>query len=682
MNRSCKASFYAVITLTLALVALPGGAVGREHRDTGDGYPVSMKDSGNHVIVVKEKPRHVVSLVPTATDIIYALGAQDSLVGVTYHSTYPAGVNDKTVVGGFFRPCVERIAELKPDVIFFSDIQKDVEGHFRKSGTVLIQINNRSMDDGYRTIEMLGKVFNQEEKAAEIIARIKAQVAKVAKKTARIPESERKRVMRLMGLKHVMTPGDDSFQNEFIRAAGGIPPKLGKSGPVATMTKEEWQEFNPQVVYYCGREWELSKKYFDKPGWRDVDAVRNKNFHRFPCELTCRASVYMGDFIAWLAATVYPDVFHDEKANVTKEEPIGSKDLKLDLDYVESARIVTSMIRDFPHQTLLIDLKEPMAAVSSLEGAVTAVESIGNHHLPPPAWNLGHAMQLKDLKALVCKILGREPGKTSVLFTGAEMDHLSVQKRQFKDMVVYALVTAGVEANAMRAGVDVGNFYEPRPGTINILILTNLRLTPRAMTRCIIGATEGKTAALQDLDIRSTYTPTAQATGTGTDNIIVVEGRGAGVDNAGGHSKLGELVAKAVYAGVKEAVVEQNGLTARRNVFKRMRERKIDVLGITNKCMQLPPGKAERMSKKLEGLLLQPKYAGFIESAFALSPAYEKGLVCNAASFEAYCKLMAGQIAGTKVDSMKQFIKPEAAPKVVRMAFDALINGLLNRESK
>jgi iron complex transport system substrate-binding protein len=680
MNNPSKGLLYAIMAMILALTTLPGSAAAPVHGDAGHGYPVSLKDSGNHFVVLKQRPRRVVSLVPTATDIIYALGAQAALVGVTYHSTYPAEVNTKAVLGGFFRPSVQGITTLKPDAIFYSAIQKEVEEHFRKSGIVLIQVDNRTMEDGYRTIEMLGKVFHCKEKAAQIVAGIKAQVTKVGKKTARIPESKRKRALRLMGMDRIMTPGDDSFQNEFIRAAGGIPPTLGRNGPITAMTKEEWQEFNPQLIYYCGKEWELSKKYFDKPGWRDADAVRNKNYVRFPCELTCRASVYMGSFIEWLAANMYPEEFHDKNANVTKEETVGSKELELGLDYIAAARIVTSMIRDFPHQTLLIDLKEPMSAISSLEGPVSAIESVGNHHLPPPAWNLGHAVPLKEMKSLVCGIIGKEPAKTSLLFTGAKMDNLSIQKQQFKDMIVYALVTAGVEINAVRAGTDTGNYYEP--GTINILILTNVELTPRAMTKSIIAATEGKTAALQDLDIRSSYTPSAQATGTGTDNIIVVQGRGPRLDNAGGHSKMGELVSRAACAGVKQAIAKQNGLVARRNIFKRMSERKIDAFGITTRCMALPPDKAQRMAASLENLLLQPRYAGFIESAFSVSSAYEKGLIHDLAPFKGYCKAIAEQIAATKVDSMNPYIKPEAAPKVIRMAFDALINGVRNRPSE
>ncbi len=72
-------------------------------------------------------------------------------------------------------------------------------------------------------------------------------------------------------------------------------------------------------------------------------------------------------------------------------------------------------------------------------------------------------------------------------------------------MTVYALVTAGVESNAVRMSVDEGRFYEP--GTINVILMTNMKLSSRARTRAIISATEAKTAAMEDLDVRSSASP-------------------------------------------------------------------------------------------------------------------------------------------------------------------------------
>ena len=85
-------------------------------------------------------------------------------------------------------------------------------------------------------------------------------------------------------------------------------------------------------------------------------------------------------------------------------------------------------------------------------------------------------------------------------------------------------------------------------------------MTDGAMARAIITATEAKTAAFQELDIRSTYTPENQATGTGTDNMVIVSGMGQLVDSAGGHVKMGELIARATKRAVVEALVKQDGI--------------------------------------------------------------------------------------------------------------------------
>ncbi len=187
---------------------------------------------------------------------------------------------------------------------------------------------------------------------------------------------------------------------------------------------------------------------------------------------------------------------------------------------------------------------------------------------------------------------------------------------------VIALVTAGVHGNAMRASRDAGSFYEP--GTINILLPTSARLTWRAMTRAVITATEAKTAALQDLDIRSSYHPRRfVATGTGTDNNIVVQSAGVTIDNAGGHTRMGELIAAAVHDAVVAAVFHQNGLGITRKIFQRLQERRIGVHDLVRPAAC--DGATGDIAQELETALLDPANAAFVEAALSLSDAQQAG---------------------------------------------------------
>ena len=194
--------------------------------------------------------------------------------------------------------------------------------------------------------------------------------------------------------------------------------------------------------------------------------------------------------------------------------------------------------------------------------------------------------------------------------------------------MVYALVTAGVKSNALRMGKDEGNIMSRAPSTL--FCLTNMKLSTRAMTRAIISATEAKTAALMDLDVRSTPTPaTYQATGTGTDNILVVQGTGVSIENAGGHTKMGELIAGAVYQGVMEAVAKQNALVPGRNVFQRLYERHISPHELVSEAQCDCMAKKGEAVAALEEILMNPRYAGFLEAAFALSNDYRRGLILD-----------------------------------------------------
>ena len=78
------------------------------------------------------------------------------------------------------------------------------------------------------------------------------------------------------------------------------------------------------------------------------------------------------------------------------------------------------------------------------------------------------------------EVLGLSPEKTSLLLTGADMKNLAVESAEYKSFKAYALATAGAKSNALRASVEEGKYLEP--GTINIIVLTNRSLTPRAMS--------------------------------------------------------------------------------------------------------------------------------------------------------------------------------------------------------
>lgn len=620
-------------------------------------------------------PQRVVSLVPAATEMLVAVGAGDALIGMTSHDTLPVNQGKKEIVGGFVLPSLERIEALHPDLILVSNLHGKVKKRFQDQCAVVELPPVHSLEQALERLNDLGILLGRGQEAKALAASIREELALIRAKVEPIPADKRQRVMRLMGQAPLMTPGDDSFQNDFIRGAGGIPPHFGRNGEAIVVSPAEIVRFNPQVIYVCGDA--ATEAVLANPALQKIEAVKHKKVFSFPCEFTCRAGVNMGGFVSWLAARVYEQEFSDPAHQAYPDQMLEARPVALPLPYVRQALVQKSRIRDFINKTLVVDFTTPQRILSTLEGMREGVMSVGNHYYPPPSWGLGHTNGLDGLRQTVTAALARPAAQTSLLFTGADMDHLVVAEKSFRGLTVYALVTAGVKTNAMRMAKDSGNFYEP--GTINIVLLTNARLSEQAMSRAIITATEAKGAALTDLDIRSTYSPNYAATGTGTDNLLVVQGEGPGVNGAGGHTKMGELIAAAVYDGVRQAIAGQNMITAGRSIFARLEERRIHLASL------LPPEPEEcsmnhrQLVAAVEDALMQPEYAGFMAGSLAMSDAAQSGLA-DPQGHESWARAVAARLAGHAVEPWHKRFPEGQLPPLVAKALEALVNGICARE--
>ncbi len=238
------------------------------------------------------------------------------------------------------------------------------------------------------------------------------------------------------------------------------------------------------------------------------------------------------------------------------------KEIKIDLEGTK-AKIVYHQFQGTETKTFLAYFTKARKCLSTMEG-YKEVEVVGNHFNPPSLWELVH-QNIKDYENKIFSDLNLSLAKTAMILTGADMDNIAIKKEEYQEFEVFAAATAGVKSNAQRIGVDKAGSLERNGrfeslGTINIIVLTNASLSEGALTRGMITLTEAKVIALEDLDIRSSYNPEIRATGTGTDNAIIVGGEGPRINYLGGHAKMGELVARAVTSVVKQTIFKQNGI--------------------------------------------------------------------------------------------------------------------------
>ena len=243
------------------------------------------------------------------------------------------------------------------------------------------------------------------------------------------------------------------------------------------------------------------------------------------------------------------------------------KEIKLRIENVRAA-VLYHTYRNIDVNTLLVSFTEKRHIISTLDG-YRKVSFVANSYQPSEV-SESIMENYAAFEEEFPKVLGIPRNDIAILGTGANMNNLAVCEKEYQGRAVCCLATGGV-GNAIRSGVDGSDWVEQDGtyvntlGTINIILLTNVTLTDGAMARAIITATEAKTAALQDMDARSSVSPENQATGTGTDNMIVVSGTDPEnkIRHTGGHTKMGELIGASTKIAVAETIKKHEAVNAK-----------------------------------------------------------------------------------------------------------------------
>lgn len=210
---------------------------------------VVVTDDFGLVVAVEKYPKRIVSLAPSNTEILFALGLKDRIVGVTDYCDYPREVlklkeeGKLASVGGYSTVDVERVVELKPDLVVASYGNGfGVVKALKSFGITVICLNPKSIDDIVRDIEILGKVCGVEDNATKLVNWIKSKVEEVKMKKHRW----KPKIVHIIWNDPIWVSGKDTFINDAIEIAGGINA-VNESGWVV-LSLEDLVRINPDII--------------------------------------------------------------------------------------------------------------------------------------------------------------------------------------------------------------------------------------------------------------------------------------------------------------------------------------------------------------------------------------------------------------------------------------------------
>ncbi len=198
-----------------------------------------------------DQPKRIVSLSPDLTEMIYAVGALNRVVGVSDYETYPPEAMQLPKLGGLLNPNLEKLMAMRPDLVILNDGQAPfLEEKLKDLGMHILRTSNKSLPQVYESIITIGKATGNEAQAGKVAAATREGVERVSRKTARLPKV---RVVLIIDrtpgtLRDLYTATGGSFLAEVVEAAGGqiiVPPT--KRG-YAKLSKEDMLAANPDVI--------------------------------------------------------------------------------------------------------------------------------------------------------------------------------------------------------------------------------------------------------------------------------------------------------------------------------------------------------------------------------------------------------------------------------------------------
>jgi iron complex transport system substrate-binding protein len=277
--------------------------------DKTTGEIVVTDDSGTQLKLDKY-PERIISLTPNNTEILFALGLGERVVGVTTYCDYPEEVSQKARIGDL-QGNVEEIVALKPDLVVAKAVlNEDIVSKLRKLDVPVLCVDPESIDGVYRSIELIAKVTGTDSNGDKIISEMKAKISDVQQKVAEIPEEERLKVFIEVGNDPLYTAGGDTYVDELVRLAGGINIASDITG-YQMYSLETVVKCNPDAIlaadsYYVDVKAEINKR----PGWDTVKAVQKGHIITdIDTNLVNRAGPRSAMAVETVAKALYPDLF-------------------------------------------------------------------------------------------------------------------------------------------------------------------------------------------------------------------------------------------------------------------------------------------------------------------------------------------------------------------------------------
>ncbi|MGG3884844.1 ABC transporter substrate-binding protein [Brevibacillus panacihumi] len=275
-------------------------------------YPLTITDATGKTITIEKAPQRIVSTSPAETEILFALGLGEQVVGVSDYDDYPAEAKEKPKVGGVVKPNEEAILSQSPDLVIGGiSMDKQVAEKMQSLGLPMYITHPSSVEDIMNNILTMGKITNRQAQAEEVVAGMKADIAYVTEAVQNVKAEEMKKVY--LEFAPGWTVGKGEFMDELITIAKGVNIAADTQG-WNQINEEKILQENPDVILYAsGMTDEQTGKKLEqiiqsRSGWNTITAIKEEKLYGMDENMLSRPGPRITKGLIEVAKAIYPDL--------------------------------------------------------------------------------------------------------------------------------------------------------------------------------------------------------------------------------------------------------------------------------------------------------------------------------------------------------------------------------------
>ncbi len=284
---------------------------------TPEYIPGNLLDGLGRSVTMDTVPQRIVSLAPSNTEILFALGLGDQIVGVTEYCNYPEAAKAKPKVGGFSTVDIEKVVSLKPDLVLATQIHaKKVIPALENLGITVVALNPKSLNEVLKSITLVGQITGRSEPASELVGQLGRRIDEITDKTQKMSLADRPRIFYVTWHDPLMTAGTGTLANDVINLAGGQNIASDVTGD-ESIDLETVIDRDPEVIIVSvgmgtGEDspWQYIKS---ESRLENISARLDSRVYKIDGDLIHRPGPRIVDALEKMAEFIHPELFGQDR---------------------------------------------------------------------------------------------------------------------------------------------------------------------------------------------------------------------------------------------------------------------------------------------------------------------------------------------------------------------------------